>query len=138
MDILKKTSLDTKATTGANYDTVMEEVKKSGASYEEKEYEFERKSEEIAVLKEVINRTTADIEARLYDIERRLSAIETELKIKPSSEPGEILPLRRTPEAQSRPENKDGPAPGRLRPRTSMPPATRSSKIRTMTEPSVT
>ena len=85
VDILKKTSLDAKATTGANYDTVMEEVKKIRGSYEEKQYEFGRAIEEIAVLKEVINRTAADIETRLYDIERRLSAVENKLAIKPSS-----------------------------------------------------
>jgi tol-pal system protein YbgF len=92
VDILKKTSLDAKATTGANYDTVMEEVKKIRGSYEEKQYEFERAIEEIAVLKEVINRTTADIETRLYDIERRLSAVENKLAIKSSSDPSGTSP----------------------------------------------
>ncbi len=92
MDILKKTSLDTKASTGADYDTVMEEVKKLRGSYEQKEYEFERKSEEIAVLKEVINRTTADIETRLYAIERRLTAIEKKLSTTTSSEPDTAAP----------------------------------------------
>ncbi len=92
VDILKKTSLDTKATSGANYDTVMEEVKKIRGSYEEKQYEFERAIEEIAVLKEVINRTTADIETRLYSIERRLSAVENKLAIKSSSDPSGTSP----------------------------------------------
>ncbi|MBN2223693.1 MAG: tol-pal system protein YbgF [Deltaproteobacteria bacterium] len=92
VNILKKTSLDTKASTGANYDTVMEEVKKIRGSYEENKYEFERKSEEIAVLKEVINRTAADIETRLYDIEQRLSAIEKKLAVTPSSEPTGTTP----------------------------------------------
>ncbi len=92
VDVLKKTSLDAKATTGANYDTVMEEVKKIRGGYEEKQYEFERAIEEIAVLKEVINRTTADIETRLYDIERRLSDVENKLAIKPSSEPSGAAP----------------------------------------------
>jgi tol-pal system protein YbgF len=92
VNILKKTSLDTKASTGANYDTVMEEVKKIRGSYEENKYEFERKSEEIAVLKEVINRTAADIETRLYDIERRLSAIEKKLAVTPSPEPTGTTP----------------------------------------------
>jgi tol-pal system protein YbgF len=85
--VLKKTSLDTKATTGANYDSVMEEVKKLRGSYEEKQYEFDQKSEDIAILKEVVNRTAADIESRLYDIEKRLAVIESKLNIKPSTEP---------------------------------------------------
>ncbi|MCI0480515.1 MAG: tol-pal system protein YbgF [Candidatus Dadabacteria bacterium] len=87
LDILKKSSLDTKATSGANYDTVMEEVKKIRGAYEEKTHDFSRAAEEIAVLREVVNRTTADIEARLYDIERRLTVIETKLGIAPTSQP---------------------------------------------------
>jgi tol-pal system protein YbgF len=110
VDILKKTSLDTKATTGANYDTVMEEVKKIRGSYEETEYAFERESEETAVLKEVINRTTADIETRLYDIERRLSAIEAELKIKPSSDPTGTAPPQTNAGGTIKPEDRDNSA----------------------------
>lgn len=100
LDILKKASLDTKATTGANYDTVMEEVKKLRGSYEEKEHEFARAIEEIAILKEVVNRTTADIEARLYDIERRLSAIESKIGTKPSPEPTGAAPQPDTVEPE--------------------------------------
>ncbi len=110
VDILKKTSLDTKATTGANYDTVMEEVKKIRGSYEEKEFAFERQSEEIAVLKEVINRTTADIETRLYDIERRLSAIEAELKIKPSPQPTGTAPSPSNTGGAVKSEDRDSAA----------------------------
>lgn len=87
VDVLKKTSLDTKATSGANYETVLEEVKKVRGGYEEKAYEFERAAEDIAVLKEVVNRTTADIETRLYDIERRLAVIEAKVGIKPGTQP---------------------------------------------------
>jgi tol-pal system protein YbgF len=83
MDVLKKTSLDTRATSGANYDSVMEEFKKLRGTYEQKQYEFDQKAEEIAVLKEVVNRTTADIESRLFAIEQRLSAIENKLGVKP-------------------------------------------------------
>jgi tol-pal system protein YbgF len=94
MELLKKTSLDTKASTGASYDTVMEEVKKLRGTYEQKEYEFDRRSQEIDILTEVVNRTTADIESRLYDIERRLSAIEAKLGMTPSSpETGGTAPV---------------------------------------------
>ncbi len=104
--VLKRTSLDTKATTGANYDTVMEEVKKLRGSYEEKEYDFEQKSEELAILKEVVNRTTADIESRLYDIERRLSAIESKLGVKSSTEPEGAAPPPSTITGPTPPEDR--------------------------------
>jgi tol-pal system protein YbgF len=105
MDVLKKTSLDTKATTGANYDSVMEEFKTLRGTYEQKQYEFDQKSEEIAILKEVVNRTTADIESRLFAIEQRLSAIEKKLGIKPPSETG-------PPESTKPGETVSGPKEG--------------------------
>jgi tol-pal system protein YbgF len=111
IDILKKTSLDTKATTGANYDTVMEEVKKTRGAYEEKAYEFERATEEIAILKEVINRTTADIETRLYDIESRLSAVEAKLGVRSPSEPSLTTPPPDTGGTADLKDKNDTPAP---------------------------
>jgi len=113
VSILKKTSLDTKATTGANYDTVMEEVKKLRGSYEEKEYDFDRKAEELAILKEVVNRTTADIESRLYDIERRLSAIESKLGIKASTEPVGVTPSPPNITGTTKPEDRSEVTPAK-------------------------
>jgi tol-pal system protein YbgF len=109
--VLKRTSLDTKATTGANYDSVMEEVKKLRGSFEEKQYDFDQKSEEIAILKEVVNRTTADIESRLYDIEQRLAAIESKLNIKPSTEPAGAAPTSPDTSGTIGSDDRTGPSP---------------------------
>ena len=113
VDILKRTSLDTKATTGANYDSMMEEFKKLRGTYEQKEYEFEQKGEEIAILKEVVNRTTADIENRLFTIEQRLAAIEKRLEIKPPSETtGTEPPAEKRPDAATSEVTGDSGTPG--------------------------
>ncbi len=86
VDILKKTSMDTKAATGANYDSVMEEVKALRGTYEEKEYQLEQQQEELAILKDAVNRNVADIETRLLALEQRLDAIEKKLAITSPSE----------------------------------------------------
>ena len=83
---LKELSQEDKAESGATYYTLLEEVKELRGTYEEKEYDFARSTEEIAVLKEVQNRTITDMETRFYSIEKRLAAIEAKLGIETPAE----------------------------------------------------
>jgi tol-pal system protein YbgF len=85
---LKETTQEEKAETGATYYTLLEEVRNLRGTYEEKEYEFNTTTEEVAILKEVLNRTTADMENRLYAIENRLAAIEAAVGITPPPSTG--------------------------------------------------
>lgn len=105
IDILNKRSLDTKATTGANYETVMEEVKILRGSFEENQHQFDQKSEEITILKEVVNRSISDIENRLFAIEQRLTAIETKLGTMAALEPAGGSPKPGTTETDV-PDNR--------------------------------
>jgi tol-pal system protein YbgF len=96
---LKEASLEDKAESGATYDILLEEVKELRGTYEEKEYEIEGNTEELVVLKEVQNRTIADMESRFYAIEKRLAAIEAKLGIEiPTTTYDKKTPTRDTGE----------------------------------------
>lgn len=87
VDDLMNSQKDEKATSGANYDILAEEVRELRGSYELLQYDSESQADELAILSDVVNRTIVDLENRLYAIETRLSAIEAELGITPSSAP---------------------------------------------------
>lgn len=92
LSTLKKTSLESNAETGANYYTVQEEVKSLRGTYEESAYKFEQSIKDLKILKEVVNRTIAEMENRLYTIEKRLTAIENKLGITPPPTPERTTP----------------------------------------------
>ncbi|MBN1573592.1 MAG: tol-pal system protein YbgF [Deltaproteobacteria bacterium] len=83
MSTLKDKTLERSAETGANYYTVQEELKSLRGTYEESAHEFEQGIKDLKVLKEVVNRTIAEMENRFYEIEKRLAAIEKKLGITP-------------------------------------------------------
>lgn len=83
LNSLKKTALERSAETGANYYTVQEELKSLRGTYEASAYKFEQSIKDLKVLKEVLNRTIAEMENRFYEIEKRLAAIEKKLDITP-------------------------------------------------------
>ena len=83
LKIIKKSSLETNAESGANYYTTQEEIRSLKGTYEEKAHKFEKSMNDLQVLKEVLNRTIAEMENRFYSIEKRLTAIEKKLGITP-------------------------------------------------------
>ena len=87
VDDLMSAQNDEKATSGANYEILAEEVRELRGAYELLQYDSEGQAEELTILSDVVNRTIVDLENRLYAIEMRLSAIETELGITPSTTP---------------------------------------------------
>lgn len=98
LNTLKNSSLERNAETGANYYTVQEEIKSLKGTYEESAHKFEQNIKDLKILKEVVNRTIAETENRLYAIEKRLAAIEKKLGITPPPTPERTIP---TPETKT-------------------------------------
>ena len=114
VDDLMSAKYDEKATSGANYDILAEEVRELRGSYELLQYSSDDQADEISILSDVVNRTIVDLENRLYAIETRLAVIEKELGITPSSAP--ISPPSTTLEPASGPPSTTSPPPSETTP----------------------
>jgi tol-pal system protein YbgF len=90
LKIIKKSSLETNAESGANYYTTQEEIKSLRGTYEENAHKFEQSMKNLQILKEVLNRTIAEMENRFYSIEKRLTAIENKLGIASAPPPARV------------------------------------------------